>query len=164
MRPMESYDVANEQWRVPTNDSRQWAIPARVLRFIPKAPDPLADLLGEISRSREILELPDDWNDEGACHFDEATWRRATEFLKQSARLLLVRSGVTLPTPRILPGSNGGIDLHWETGLRELLINVPPGNAPAGFYGEAMGTNSIKGKVAVEATDLGLFKWLTEMN
>ena len=161
---MESYDVADEPWWVPANDSGQWTTQAKVLPFISKTSAPLADLMCEISRSREILALPDDWNDEGAPRFDEATWERATDFLKHHARLLLVRSGVTLPTPRILPGSNGGIDLHWETDLRELLINVPPGNAPAGFYGEAMGTNSIKGKVAVEATDLGLFKWLTEMN
>ena len=121
----------------------------------------VVDLLNEIDRSREILSWEEDWDDEGSPGFQEATWGKATEFLERHARLLLKKYGLLMPTPRILPGPGGSIDLHWETGRRELLINVRPDSNLAGFYGEATGTNSLKGKADLDASDLGLFTWLT---
>jgi hypothetical protein len=158
-----SYQISEEDWVLPPASSSAWLInEPRILQFPKKrASSPLADLLAEIDRSREILSWQDDWDDEGSPHFEEATWKRATEFLERHARLLLKKHGLLMPTPRILPGPNGSIDLHWETGRRELLMNIRPDSKLAGFYGEASGTSSLKGKADLDASDLGLFTWLT---
>jgi hypothetical protein len=167
VRHLPSYEIPKESWFDPftATNSSQWrpTLP-RLVYSTPQqtAPFPLTDLLREIERSQEMLSWGDDWDDEGSPHFEEATWKRATGFLERHARLLFKR-GAVLPTPRILPGPNGSIDLHWETNGRELLINVSPGNTLAGFYGEAAGKTSIKGKVDLDSSDLGLglFTWLT---
>lgn len=162
MRPLASYEPFDETWIATSEPDATWLNPApRLLRFAPRAiVSPLAALTSEIERSREMLSWDDDWDDAGSPRFEEATWVRATTFLERHARLLLKR-GISLPVPKILPGPNGSIDLHWDTEKRELLINIPPGGSLAGFYGEAAGMNSIKGKVDLSSSDLGLFTWLT---
>jgi hypothetical protein len=158
-----SYDVIDEEWVSAPPPSNVWfdEDEPRILNFPRRAfSSPLTDLFNEIDRSREILTWEDDWDDEGSPRFEESTWKKAIDYLERHARLLLSH-GFVIPTPRILPGPNGSIDLHWETGRRELLINVRPDGELAGFYGEAAGTNSIKGKVDLNSSDLGIFKWLT---
>jgi hypothetical protein len=156
-----SYGITTESWFVTPNIG-QWCreLPLTKIYSTPQTPSLPADLLREIERSRGMLSWEDDWDDEGSLRIEEATWKMATEFLERHAKLLLKR-GVTLPTPRILPGPNGSVDLHWETARRELLINVPSNSTVAGFYGEAAGKNSMKGKVELDSSDLGLFTWLT---
>jgi hypothetical protein len=175
MKPLASYEAAaappsyhrgEERWLAFSPNKTLWRevepvhrVP--VIRFIQRAAESaLASLLREIERSREMLTWGDDWDEEGSPHFEEATWRRAVNLLDRHARLLLDR-GVILPTPRILPGPNASIDLHWETNQRELLINVPPEDAPSNYYGETAGKNSIKGKIDPDKADLFLFSWLT---
>jgi hypothetical protein len=132
--------------------------------YAPPRVEPLAGLSTAIRESRTMLDLSDDWDDEGSPRILESTWRRATEYLRRHAELLYIRSGTRIPTPRILPGPDGSVDLHWKTDRRELLLNVPAQAAePATFYGDAFGTNSFKGKLDTEAVDLGLFTWLTAM-
>jgi hypothetical protein len=136
----------------------------KLVRYTRVTSEPLADLLSAIENSRSMLDLPDDWDDEGSPRIMEETWRRATDYLRRHAHLLYELSGSHITIPRILPGPEGSVDLHWKTGRRELLVNVPPGaDQPATFYGDAFGTNSIKGKLNTEADDLGLFTWLTAM-
>ena len=163
MIALASYELPNEEWVLPSDTSSAWLVnEPRTIQFPRKvASSPLSDLLSEIDRSREILSWEEDWDDEGSPRFQEATWEKATEFLERHARLLLKKYGLLMPTPRILPGPGGSIDLHWETERRELLINVRPDSNLAGFYGEATGTNSLKGKADLDASDLGLFTWLT---
>jgi hypothetical protein len=121
----------------------------------------LTTLLQAIESSRELLNLPEDWDEAGSPPIEEATWRKATEFLKRHTGLLYAKYGIVLPTPRIAPGPDGSLDFHWKTGRRELLLNVPRGDEPASFYGDSYGTNSIKGQLDVRAFDPGLFTWLT---
>jgi hypothetical protein len=124
-------------------------------------PNPLSNVLRVIEDSRKILSLPEDWDDEGGARITEETWNRATEYLRRHAQALYSRQGVRIPAPRILPDPSGGIDLHWKTEKRELLVNIPaPIAEPASFYGDAFGTNSIKGILDTAALDLGIFTWL----
>jgi hypothetical protein len=136
----------------------------KLVRYTRVKSEPLADLLSAIDNSRSMLDLPDDWDDEGSPRIMEETWRRATDYLRRHAHLLYELNGSHIPIPRILPGPEGSVDLHWKTGRRELLANVPAAaDQPATFYGDAFGTNSIKGRLDTEADDLGLFTWLTAM-
>jgi hypothetical protein len=122
------------------------------------------DLSDAIETSRNMLSLPDDWDDEGSPEIREETWRRATDYLRRHAELLYARYGLRLPIPRILAGPAGSVDLHWKINGRELLLNVPATDELATFYGDASGSSSIKGTVDTKVDDLGLFTWLTAMD
>lgn len=99
----------------------------------------------EIESSRYLLSLQDDDLEEGVT-FSEATWSRATGFVRRFAKALFLSSGKILDPPRILPGPKGSIDIHWESDSYELLINIPPAlHQPASFYGDNKGTRTIKG-------------------
>lgn len=114
-----------------------------------------------IQASRQILDLPDNWDDEGALHYEAATWRRAIEFLRAHAREARTSFAATLPEPRILPGPNGSIDLHWSLERFDLLINFPADPAlPAGFYGDDRRRNSVRGTLDPAQLDLGPLHWL----
>lgn len=121
----------------------------------------LTALLQTIESSRELLSLPADWDEAGSPPIEEATWRKATEFLKRHVSLLYAKYGIVLPTPRIAPGPDGSLDFHWKTERCELLLNVPRADELASFYGDRYGINSIKGQLDVRAFDPGLFTWLT---
>jgi hypothetical protein len=161
MRSVASYAPLDESWLAPA-PTGSWSEEEPRPLFFPKrtaAPLPLP-LLDEIARSREILAWEDDWDGEGSIGYEETTWKRATDFLRFHAQEL-ARFGVVLPTPRILPGPHGSVDLHWEAGAHELLLNVPTGGQLAGFYGEVAGASSIKGKLDLDSSAVGLFLWLT---
>ena len=120
-----------------------------------------ADLLGsEIERSRWILGLPENWDDEGSETYSSSTWQRAVAFLKQQAAYLREFGG-ELDMPRILPGPEGSIDLHWEKSDYELLINIPKDpQRRAAFYGDDRVSLQIKGTLDTSTLNLGLVEWL----
>lgn len=123
---------------------------------------PFTRLYTVINESRSLLQLPDDWDEEGSSAIDPKAWERATHLIKWHAALLWARQGMILPTPRILPGPDGSIDIHWRTESRELLLNVPIDAAePASYYGDDFGSDSRKGTLEPGAVDMGLFSWLT---
>ena len=124
---------------------------------------PLNQTLTEALRaSRRILDLPDDWDEEGSPRFREATWRRATEFVKLAAMAFQQRFGVWIEPPRILPGPAGSIDLHWRAAERELLINIPERDeAPADYYGSGDAQDAVKGKLNTALPNEWILLWLT---
>ena len=116
----------------------------------------------EIEASRTLLDLHDDWDGEGSLGYDQPTWSRATRFLRANAELVGRQSGSSIPPPAISPGPDGGIDLHWRTSDRELLIHVPADDGrPARFYGDdgAQGT-PIEGELDPREPGSWLLMWL----
>jgi hypothetical protein len=110
-----------------------------------------------IESSRWILDLEDDWDEQGAEGYSEATWGRACGFLARQATLARRSLGRDLPAPAILPGPKGSIDLHWKTRRFELLVNIPREEAkPATFYGDDYGTLCIRGNLNTSEEILGL--------
>jgi hypothetical protein len=114
-----------------------------------------------ISASRPILELEDDWDGQGSPRYSEATWRRATEFLLRQANFARVSLAQELPVPKILPGPNASIDLHWKLADFELLLNIPSDAAqPATFYGDDYRNSCIRGTLDPSEEIRGLVVWL----
>jgi len=118
-----------------------------------------------IQRSKVILELQDDWDEEGSPSYSESTWNRATEFLFQNTLRIWRSHRLSLEIPKILQGPNGSIDLLWRTAKRDLLINVPANPEELGsFYGDDKeeGTkNAIRGTGLNISDDNGwIFLWL----
>lgn len=119
-------------------------------------------LAAEIDASRSMLELEDDWDGEGSPGYDEATWRRAVDFLVRNALRLNNEYGVALQSPRIRKGPRGSIDLHWRMPNRELLVNIPAKyGVPADYYGDdGAGGQQIKGMLDPEKQGYHLMLWL----
>ncbi|MBI4661430.1 MAG: hypothetical protein HY735_21620 [Verrucomicrobia bacterium] len=80
--------------------------------------------------------------------------------MKAALEALAIRASI--PPPKILPGPDGSIDVHWKTKTCELLVNVPAGsNQRADFYGDDYGSLRIKGTIDPENPSSGLLFWLT---
>ncbi len=113
-----------------------------------------------IEASRRILDLKPGWDGENAVPCAQA-WHRATEYLRRQAQWAFERLGVVLDAPDLMPLADGSVDIHWDIGPCELLINVPSDtNRPASFYGDDRGSLNIKGTLATETCNEGLLQWL----
>ena len=125
---------------------------------------PLAEINDFLKSSREILELEQDWDGEGASQIAESTWHRAAEFLRQTASTFWTKYHLPLERPSVAPVADGSIDLHWKLSSRELLVNISPSDEKwARYYGDnKLGWNVVEGKLDIRAPNQWLFVWLTE--
>ncbi len=114
-----------------------------------------------ITSSRGILDLSDDWDEQGSPGYEQATWQRACDFLVQQAKFARGTIRCNLPAPRILPGPDGSIDVHWKMRRFELLVNIPKDQSkPATFYGDDFGNSAIRGILNPAEAIPGLVAWL----
>lgn len=122
-----------------------------------------ASLLPAIEKSRLMLTLSEDWDDEGSPAYEEQTWQRAVDFMLGTAIEFWRESGIIPEAPRIRKGPLESIDLHWLTPKRELLINVPAtANASFDFYGDDRhGGHQVKGELDPNDSNHWLMHWLT---
>jgi hypothetical protein len=129
----------------------------------PGQPDPFQVIRAEIERSKKLLDLKPDWDGEGSPAYSKEVWQRATNFLDRYAHHLFSSHDIIIPAPKINPGPDGSIDVHWKTPQFELLLNFPADpRLPAGFYGDDHGLLSIKGKMKTDGYNQGLLLWLME--
>lgn len=133
---------AFEEWIVRESKPTDWL---SVQRTKPPLTVALPSIDEAIEKSRRILELPVNWDDEGAKPISEATWRRATEFLRRLASALRYCHSVSLLAPRISPCADGSIDLLWRATKLKLLINIQPEDSESDFYGETIDGLKVKG-------------------
>lgn len=118
----------------------------------------------ELNRAREaILELKDDWDGEGSSGYHQTTWDRAEVFVTEHVKSVFQKSG-RIPIPKILPGPDESIDLHWRTDCFELLVNVPASHDdPVSFYGDDYSDqSSIKGTFDAKSVSRVLVEWLVQ--
>ena len=119
------------------------------------------DLKAEIEQARKILELKDNWDDEGSPVFSKDTLDRAVAFLVMHSEQIRKCYHLHLPVPKISTGPKGSIDLHWKRPDWELLVNIPANaDGMATFYGDNYGVQKIKGSVDPRLFNLGLASWL----
>jgi hypothetical protein len=115
-----------------------------------------------IRNSKSLLDLPADWDDQGSPPVSPIAWKRATALLRRHA-VASVRIGIPLDVPRIDPGPDGSIDLHWIAPTFELLINVPgQERCGAGFYGDDRRSVKIKGSLDPDVLNHWLVQWIAE--
>lgn len=115
-----------------------------------------------IKASRRILDLKDDWDEEGSSGYEESTWKRAKDFVVKVTTSFHQSRGFWVDPPRILPGPQGSIDIHWKTSMRELLINIPESKEePADYYGCGSLQDAIKGKLDTQLPNEWILLWLT---
>ena len=125
-----------------------------------KPPSPVRRINESIEASEWLLGLRDDWDEEGAKAPTEETWNRATGYLRNHA-MWAARRGLTLPPPRISACADGSIDMHWEHGTFEMLINFPAEDGvPGTFYADNLEDIKIKGTFNPLNPEAGPSAWL----
>jgi len=114
-----------------------------------------------IESSRNILNLRDDWDEEGSSGYAVETWARATRFIRRVALAFKNDMGRWVDAPKITPGPDGSIDVRWKTEKRSLLINFPADDTkPADFFGSNKGSDTIKGTLDLPSQNQWLLIWL----
>ena len=114
-----------------------------------------------IELSRRILDLSENWDEEGSPAYAEATWDRAAHHVKQTAIEYRKSSGVWVNPPKITPGPDGSIDVRWKTSARSVLINFPAADSePVQFFGSDRDIESIRGTLDIFSQNLWILMWL----
>ena len=116
----------------------------------------------EIDKSKYLLDLEEDWDDEGGKAVSIDTWKRAAVFLLDHANWLYYKENFKMITPQIRPGPDASVDLLWKNNDFRLLINIPEiENEPIGFYGDNNeGKNPMKGTIEQESIQKFLATWI----
>lgn len=106
----------------------------------------LTEIENEIQESKYILDLADNWDDEGSKGYSESTWNRVTNFLRELSHKAFMSFHVTIDSPKIYHGINGSIDMRWNTDQYHLLVNFPESeSSPASFYYNTKNKDTAKG-------------------
>lgn len=102
--------------------------------------------LGErLIRANEMLNLPENFDDEGSPCYGHKTLLNVADFLTKLWQVMLDNNLKEIPVPDILPGPNGTIDILWETDKFDLLINISNGEKPDIDYYGRMSEYEIEG-------------------
>ncbi|MHA1798613.1 MAG: hypothetical protein ACTSVY_09215 [Candidatus Helarchaeota archaeon] len=109
-------------------------------------------LNSEIEEARKkILTLDDNWDGEGSKGYNTETFNRSSKFLLNLFQNIYDRYEIVIEVPKILPGPDGSIDIHWRTKDFELLVNIPENsNEPASYYGDNYSNSSTEGASLLE--------------
>lgn len=119
------------------------------------------ELKAEIEHAKTVLTLADDGDDEGGAAYSENTLARAVDFVAAHSAKGYDLCSSYPPAPKIGPGPDGSIDLHWKQKTWELLVNIPADDAQmAVFYGDDYGVAKIKGSFDPKTVNLGIVNWL----
>jgi len=101
-------------------------------------PTELGEIAQAIEESKYLLELSDNFAEEGA----KACWERAVRFLVEYSEWVFQSFHYVIDRPKIY----GSIDMLWRTDHYRWLINFPEEyTQPASFYGDDFKLDQIKG-------------------
>jgi len=124
----------------------------------------LASVRESIEKSRAIVGLIVEQDEQGGIAYSEEVWRRAADFVAKNALWMWNHFDCAIDSPNILPGPSGSIDIHWDRPSYEMLINIPADpDAMATFYGDDRGQITIKGRFDSTKFNYGLHIWLAKM-
>lgn len=130
------------------------ARPARAARTYP-------GLKTETDRARHGVKSVDDLDGGDTDGYSMSTLDRAVAFLTTYLEEIWEKYGIRIPVPRMGPGPDGSIDIHWKQPTWELLVNIPADDsAMAVFYGDNYGAQKIKGSLDPRNFNLGIAAWL----
>ena len=102
-----------------------------------RLPHYFTEIAEQIDKSRFILELNDNWDDEGSIACSQKTFATAVTFVIKYCEAVWEEESVLIDAPTILPGPKGSIDLLWDKTDYRLLINIHPDpDVIASFYGD----------------------------
>jgi hypothetical protein len=96
-----------------------------------------------INDSKVLLDLEEDWDDDGANATNFATYKNAIKFLVNYSTHILDEFGLVLKKPFIDITRDGSISIQWDTDTAVFLIIFKKNkNEFAYYYGQEKETNS----------------------
>ncbi len=144
-------------FEIPTKELEELVVKleSKVIGTLPSA---LLDIYDSIDKSKYILDFEDNWDDEDSPAYQVATLRSAILYIINLSILALDKLDKVIPTPEILHGPDGSIDILWKNEKFRLLINVPENsNESATFYGDNYEeNNTIEGKFELKKIYYGI--------
>lgn len=108
-------------------------------------PNDLLYLLETIEKSKYILDLKDNWDDEGSEGYEELSWIASIKFILDYAKALYNDFNVKIDIPKIYQGPKGSIDIIWETVTYRLVVNVDKNGEDAMFYADNYSNQTTEG-------------------
>jgi hypothetical protein len=126
-------------------------------------PSDLTDLVQEINDSKYILDLQENWDENGALPISPKVYLKAIVFLTTYAKQIFNIHKTIIQSPEINPCPDGSIDLSWRTDLVRLLINfrIKDDQVTAVFYRDHYNNqNSNKGSLTLDTIDESFFVWM----
>jgi len=99
-----------------------------------KLPSKFKELKKSINKSKYILKLEDNWDDEGSVKYEKNTWVGAIKFICNYATFIYEYSGNVMPAPNIYHAPSGSIDMEWQIDNFYLLINIDKYGKEVSFY------------------------------
>lgn len=135
-------------------------------KVVAKIPAELHKLAAKIEDSKYILELEDNWDQEGSSPIKKEVWIRTIRFLAKLATTALQQYKFILDTPVISPVNNGSIDLYWKKKDKyQMLINIPKNKKSlAEYYGDDYDKESSKGTFDSEIKYRGVLAFFINQN
>jgi hypothetical protein len=119
-----------------------------------------------VENSRNILELENDWDDNGALASKDYIYYRSIEILVRYAQSVFVNHQLVIDNPEINLCRDGSIDLEWRKKGLMLLINIQnKENIDIHYYGEDYNKNTIlKGFLDSFKLNLDLVFWMRKLD
>jgi hypothetical protein len=105
-----------------------------------------------VSEARYILNLPDDWDENGALRISEIVWNRAINFARHVTLWSCKYKRLSIGNVAISPIHSGGIDLYWQNDFCDLLINIPATGKLGTYHGENRNGESTSGALDLDET------------
>jgi len=130
----------------------------KIIEFLPRQ---FHDLYNSIEKSKYILTLEDELDDEIAEKYSAETWRKAISFISKLAIKIFKQTEQIISTPKIYHGPKGSIDIYWENDSFNLLLNIPK-NGLGTFYGDDYGANKSEG-VFDPLNPINIFPFLVDL-
>ena len=110
-------------------------------------PYKLEFLLSVFKESESILELENDWDDNGSLKYEIQTWKATILFIIDYSVTLLNDFNTTIDKPKIYNGPSGSIDILWEYDTYTFLVNIAKDGLNASFYADnTINTQRIRGE------------------
>ncbi len=115
-------------------------------------------------KTKKLLALKEDWDLPGSKGYKRSTIIFALLYLSKIQVLLKEKYGIELPSPMLLPGISGEIDLEWG-GYPVILISIPEDPTELlGIYGYNKETDK---KILIDCklfdVDKKLLRWLSKI-
>jgi len=148
----------NSNERLSISNNLHLKFGGKVIGYIPKL---LISIYEEIEKSKYILELKENWNDDGGVGYDFEVWKKAILFISKLSTRIYKSYGQIIRAPKIYHGPNGSIDVFWENESFNLLINIPK-NGLGTFYGDNYGNNKSEGFFDPTIINSTIFPFLIE--
>ena len=120
------------------NESRTDIFPYKKEKMQNKLDDVRISIDEEIGRTYErYKDSKNDWIENGYREISKNIWNKTNYFIKKLLIPIVIFRQEKTKNPEILPCSNGSIDLLWNDGDFELLINISQENNKVQISGES---------------------------